>query len=139
MDLQSLIVPSKQTWADYPGIPGFEVALAYLTREELMKIRKKATTNKVNRKTRQVEEEVDSDLFQELYITAVVKDWKGLTYTSLTKLLPLDTDSIEDMDANVEYSPDNAIALMKNSPDFDSWVSEMLDDVQAFTAPKLKK
>lgn len=133
MNLNDLIVPSKTTWVDYPGIPDFEVQLSYLTREELIKIRKKASSNKLNRKTRQVEEDLDSDLFQELYIKAVIKGWKGLTYKEVAKLLPINENAIDDFEAELEYSEDNAIALMKNSPEFDSFISETLDDVSAFT------
>lgn len=133
MDLQSLIVPSKETWAEYPGLPDFKVALAYLTRDELMKIRKKASSNVVNKKTRQIEEQVDSDLFQEIYISSVIKNWTGLKYKYLAKLLPIDESAIEDLDAELEFSKDNAVTLMKNASDFDSWVTEVLDDVQNFT------
>lgn len=134
MNIKDLIVPSKETVAEYPGIPGFNVTIAYLTREELLAIRKRAVTNKVNRKTRQVEEEVDSDLFQEMYIKAVLKNWKGLNARGLAKLLPIDMPV--DPEVEIEFSTDNAIMLMRNSPDFDSFVTEVLDDVQNFTKSK---
>ncbi len=131
MGLSNLMVPSKTTWAEYPGLVGFEVLLAYLTRDELMKIRSKALNNKVNRKTRAVEEEVDSDLFQTLYIQAIIKDWRGLKYKYLPKLLPTDISSV-DPEEELEFSIDDAELLMKNSTDFDSWVSSVLEDVENF-------
>jgi hypothetical protein len=132
MELSKLIIPSKTVWVDYPGLSGFQVQLAHLTRDELMKIRKKALNTKVNRKTRAMEEEVDSDLFQSLYIQAVIKDWKGLKYKYLPKLVPTDISS-QDPDEELEYSEDNAEVLMKNAADFDSWVSAMLEDIENFT------
>ena len=127
-----MLIPSKTTWVEYPGLNGFEVQLAYLTRDELMKLRSKALNNKINRKTRQVEEEVDSDLFQTLYIAAVIKDWKGLKYKYLNKLAPFDLSGVEAEDEE-PYSSESAEVLMKNSSDFDSFVSSTLDDVENFT------
>jgi hypothetical protein len=130
--LAKLIVPSKTVWAEYPGLKGFEVQIAYLTRDELMKLRSKCLNNKVNRKTRAIEEEVDSDLFQTLYIQAVIKDWRGLKYKYLPKLVPTDISSVKE-DDELPFGQEEAELLMKNSSDFDSWISNMLEDVQNFT------
>ena len=132
MSLQKMLIPSKTTWIEYPGLHGFEVQLAYLTRDELMKLRTKALNNKINRKTRQVEEEADSDLFQTLYIEAVIKDWKGLKYKYLNKLAPFDLTGVAEEEEE-PYSSESAEVLMKNSSDFDSFVSSTLDDVDNFT------
>ena len=51
MDLKSLLVDSKTTWVEFPGLLGFEVELANLSRKELTGLRKKCTVNKFNRKT----------------------------------------------------------------------------------------
>jgi hypothetical protein len=131
MELAKLIIPSKTVWAEYPGLEGFEVQLAHLTRDELMKLRKKATTLKPNRQ-RSMEEEVDSDLFQSLYIGSIIKDWRGLKYKYLPRLVPTDISSVEP-DDELEYSKDNAEALMKNASEFDAWVSAMIEDVENFT------
>ena len=131
MSLAKMIIPSKTAWMEYPGLPGFEVQLAHLTRDELMKIRKKAVTLKPNRQ-RGMEEEVDSDLFQSLYIAAVIKDWRGLKHKYLPKLVPSDISAV-DPESEVEYTPEDAEVLMKNASDFDTWVSAMLEDVELFT------
>jgi hypothetical protein len=132
MSLSKLLIPSKTTWVEYPGLREFEVQLAYLTRDELMKIRSKALNNKINRKTRQVEEEVDSDLFQTLYIEAVIKDWRGLKYEYLNKLAPFDITGLNVEDCE-PYTAESAEVLMKNSSDFDNFVSSTLEDVENFT------
>ena len=132
MSLSKLLIPSKTTWIEYPGLSGFEVQLAYLTRDELMKLRSKALNNKINRRTRQVEEEVDSDLFQTLYIEAVIKDWRGLKYKYLNKLAPFDITGLDEEDEE-PYSSESAEVLMKNSSDFDNFVSSTLEEVENFT------
>lgn len=133
MELSKMIVPSKTVWSEYPGVSGFSVQLAHLTRDELMKLRSKSMNKKISRK-RGVEDEVDSELFQDLYITAVVKDWKGLKLKYLPKFFPVNIGA-QDEEEELEYSDDNARSLMKNSSDFDSWVSAMLEDIEAFSQP----
>lgn len=134
MGLANLIIPSKTAWMPYPGLTGFEVQLAHLTRDELMKIRKKAVTMKPNRRTRGMEEEVDSDLFQSLYIAAVIKDWKGLKYKYLPKLVPTDISKFDPED-ELPYTEEDAEVLMKNASDFDNWVSTQLEEIENFTNP----
>ena len=42
MELKSLLVDSKTTWVEFPGLDGFEVELANLSRKELVALRKGA-------------------------------------------------------------------------------------------------
>lgn len=132
MELSKLII-SKTTDVEYPGLDGFVVSVTHLPRDELLKLRKKATTTKFNKRTRAPEEEVDSDLFQELYIKAVIKDWTGLKYKYLNKLLLIDLNQINDVEDELEYTASNAIALMKNSSEFDAFISDIVEDLSNFT------
>ena len=50
MDLKSLLVDSKTTWVEFPGLLGFEVELANLSRKELTNFVRKCTINKFNQK-----------------------------------------------------------------------------------------
>ena len=61
MELKSLIVDSKTTWVEFPGLDGFEVELANLSRKELVNLRKRCVQNKFNRKTRAFEESLDEN------------------------------------------------------------------------------
>jgi len=133
MDLAKLIVPISTTKVDYPGFPDFEVELAYLTKDELMKLRDKCTNQKLDKKTRQMKEEVDADLFQEVYIAAILKGWTGLKYKYLKSMLPVDLSDVEDEEECLEFTPSNAELLMKNGVDFDNWVTSVLDDVENFS------
>jgi len=63
MELKSLLVDSKTTWVEFPGLDGFEVELANLSRKELVNLRKRCTQNKFNRKTRGFEEILDDEKF----------------------------------------------------------------------------
>lgn len=133
--LESLMTPSKTVEIDYPGYKDFVLKLTFLGRDELMKLRKKSTSTKFDRKTRQPIEEVDDDLFLQLYVEAVVKGWKGFKYEYLADFMLVELDGVS-LDEELEYSEDNAYLLMKNSPDFDGFVAETVGDLQNFTKNK---
>jgi len=41
MELKKLIINTKAVWVDFPGLSGFEVEVANLSRKELTGLRKK--------------------------------------------------------------------------------------------------
>ena len=132
-DLSSLLTSSKTVELDYPGFPDFKVNLTYLSKDEMLKIRKKCVTTKFDRKTRQPIEDLNEELFLKEYIKGVIKGWKGLKFEYLKDLILIDTDQISDMKATLPFSQDNAEILMKESNDFDTWVSETVTDLANFT------
>ena len=71
MELKNLLVDIKTAWVEFPGLDGFEVELANLSRKELVALRKKCTQNKFNRKTRAFEETLDEDKFVEEFARLV--------------------------------------------------------------------
>ena len=135
MELKSLLVDSKTTWVEFPGLDGFEVELANLSRKELIALRKRCTQNKFNRKTRAFEEDLDEDKFLDHFCRGVIKGWKGLKFSYLEELLLVDVSN-QDPDDVLPYTIDNAELLMKNSSDFDTWVTEITSDLENFTESK---
>ena len=135
VSLASLMTPSKTVAIDFPGYAGMSVDLCYLAREELVKLRKKCVTTKFNKKTRQPEEELDEDKFLLEYCKAVIKGWKGLKYRYLEELLLVDVSALDPED-ELPYTQENAELLMKNSSEFDTWVTETVSDLENFTGNK---
>jgi len=90
MDLKSLLVDSKTAWVDFPGLDGFKLELANLSRKELMNLRKRSTSNKFDRKLRIFNEELDEQKFIKEFSQAVVKNWKGLKLKYLEDLILVD-------------------------------------------------
>lgn len=133
LSLKNLLVPSKSLEVEYPGMPEFKVQVAFLSRETLQQIRKKAT--KTSFKNRQPVEELNEELFLDLYVKAAVKGWSGLKLKYLEQLAPVDLSG-QDLDAELEYSEENALYLMKNSTNFDSFVSEQVTDLGNFSTSK---
>ena len=135
ISLASLMTPSKTVALDFPGYTGMSIDLCYLAREELVKLRKKCVTTKFNKKTRQPEEELDEDKFLVEYCKAVIKGWKGLKYRYLEELLLVDVSALDPED-ELPYTQENAELLMKNSSEFDTWVTETVSDLENFTGNK---
>lgn len=128
--LASLLVSTKSTEVDYPGLSGFKVDVAFLSRDELIKIRKKAT--KTTYKNRQQVEELNEELFLQLYVQSVVKGWSGLKLRHLQALVPIDLSGQKDLEAELDFSEENALMLMKNSSEFDAFISETVGDLGNF-------
>jgi len=135
VSLSSLLTPSKTVTVDYPTLNGFSVDLCYLAREELIKLRSRCVSQKLNRKTRAFEETLDEDKFLTEYCKAVIKGWKGLKYKYLEELLLVDISGQEPED-ELKFSVENAETLMKNGADFDTWVTEVTGDLENFTKTK---
>ena len=131
----SLLTPSKTVTVDYPTLPGFSVDLCYLAREELIKLRSRCVSQKLNRKTRAFEETLDEDKFLTEYCKAVIKGWKGLKYKYLEELLLVDISGLNPND-ELTFNVENAETLMKNGADFDTWVTEITGDLENFTKTK---
>ncbi|TFH09055.1 MAG: hypothetical protein E4H07_06850 [Nitrosomonadales bacterium] len=139
ISLTALMIPSKEVEVDYPGIDGFKVKLAFQSREELIKLRKKSTNKKW--KGREMIEEVDDQLFLSLYVKSVVRGWTGLKLKNLNRLLLVDLSDKKDLEEEVPFNEENALALMKASAEFDSFVSETVSDLANFptsSSPKLE-
>jgi len=136
LSLKSLLVPSKSVEVEYPGMPGFVISLAFLSRETLLNIRKKST--KTSFKNRQPQEEFNEELFLQLYVEASVKGWKGFKLSYLEQLAPVDLTG-QDLDNELEYTPENALFLMKNSSNFDAFVSEQVSDLGNFSKTSSQK
>jgi hypothetical protein len=133
LSLKSLLVPSKAVEVEFPGMPGFVINVAFLSRETLINIRKKAT--KTTFKNRQPQEELDDELFLKLYVDNAVKNWRGLKISYLEQLAPVDVSDL-DPESELNYTAENALYLMKNSTNFDSFVSEQVSDLGNFSKNK---
>jgi hypothetical protein len=120
---------------EFPDIDGFEVNLRFITREELLKIRTSSLTFKFNKRTRQREEEVDSEKFIEKYAQKAIAGWRGLKIKHLPLLLPADISSMNP-EEEISYDEDEALQLLKNSTVFDQFITDMMNDFEQFSKKK---
>jgi len=136
LSLKSILVSSKDTEVEYPGFEGFKVTVSFLSRETQLNIRKKST--KISIKNRQPSEDFNEDLFLQLYVDSAIKGWSGLKLSYLESLAPVDLSG-QDPEDFLEFSKENALYLMKNSPDFDTFITETVTDLANFTKNSSKK
>ncbi len=131
MELKSLLVDSKTAWVEFPGMEGFEVELANLSRKELLNLRKRCTSNKFDRKLRVFNEELDEQKFLTEFTSAVVKGWKGLKLKYLEEILLVDLKG-QDLEKEMDFTHENAKVLVENSQEFDNWLNEVVFDLDNF-------
>jgi hypothetical protein len=138
MELKSLLVDSKTTWVEFPGLDDFEVELANLSRKELIALRKRCTSNKFNRKTRGFEEVLDDDKFIKEFTDATVKGWRGLRLKYLEDLVLVELGT-NDPEKEMPYTTENAQLLVENSNEFDNWLNEVVFDLEHFRSAEQAK
>jgi hypothetical protein len=136
LSLKTLLVPSKSVEVEYPGMPGFTLQLSFLSRETLLNVRKKST--KTTFKNRQPQEEFNDELFLDLYVQNAIKGWSGFKLKYLEQLAPVDLTG-QDMEDMLEYTQENALYLMKNSGNFDAWITEQVSDLGNFSTSSSNK
>lgn len=133
ISLQSLLTPQKVVEVDYPGYEGFKLKIAFLSREEIIKIRKRCTITKFDKRSRQPLDELDEELFLKNYVNAVVRGWTGLKFKFLQELMLVDLSGVQDLEAELEYNEENALVLLKNSSEVDGFITEVTGDLANFT------
>ena len=131
MDLKNLLVDSKTAWVDFPGLDGFSIELANLSRKELVNLRKRCTVNKFDRKTRIFNEELDEAKFVKEFTAATIQSWKGLKLAYLEDLILVDLKG-QNPETIVEWNQENAEVLVENSSEFDNWLNEVVFDLENF-------
>ena len=75
-------------------------------------------------------EDVDEDKFIKEFTKSSVKNWKGLTVEHLSTLMLIDTNKASGEE--IPYSVDNAEILVANSAEFDTWLNEVVFDLENF-------
>jgi hypothetical protein len=135
MDLKKLIVENKEVWVTYPGDENFKVKVQGLSRKELTKLRKRCTRNEWDKKSRATVEVLDEEAFVEEFTEATIKDWEGLTLTVLENFLLLNTEG-QDMEQEIKYDKEMAELLIRESSEFDTWINEVVFDLDTFRTRK---
>lgn len=132
ISLKSVLAPAREIEVEFPGYEGFKLKIAFLSREEVAKIRKKCTVSKFDRDLRRPMEQLDGDLFVDTYVPAVLKGWTGLKYSYLQELILVDIPAEVSLDDTLEYTAENAVVLMKNSSEVDNFVTDVTSSLANF-------
>lgn len=131
MELKKLMIDSKSAWVDFEGLSGFSVEVVNLSRKELTNLRKSCVTQKFERSSREKVEILNEEKFVREFTKKVVKNWKGLTLENLSQLMLIETGGL-DLKEELDYTEENAQALVENSTEFDTWLNEVIFDLDNF-------
>jgi len=132
MDLKTLLLPEKVVTFDFPGCEGLTFDLAFLAKDELVKIQNECTNKVVDKRTRQMTDSFDDDKFLELYVNKIIRGWSGLKIKYLKELVLIDDASVDE-DDEIDYSKEQALLLMQNSNTLDTWVADQIADLGKFS------
>lgn len=133
--LKDLQINKNEITVEFPRFKQFKLKMRYIPRDELATIREKTVTINFNRVTRAREEQVDTDRFMDSYIQKAVTGWSGLTYEIITALVPVEVDESK-LQEEIPYSHEDAMWLVKNSTEFDTFISDTMNDVNLFSAAR---
>jgi hypothetical protein len=132
MLLKDIIVNTKTVTVEFPGLKGFEVQIAAVSREISRKLKTDSEITKIDPKLRMPVTELDEDKFVESFAKVAIKGWSGFKYSYLKELLLVDESQIENPDDEVDFNLENVVQLLKHSQIFDSWVNDMVFDIERF-------
>jgi hypothetical protein len=131
MELSKLVVDVKEVWVEFPGFPKFEVLVASLSRKELVALRNRCVEKGYDKKTRAPTETLNDEKFLEEFTRATVKGWRGFKYSYLEQLMLVDVSKLNPDDC-LDYNEDSARILVSESVNFDSWLNEVVFDLDNF-------
>jgi len=129
MELKNLVlneVPAKKVLYDEDYEIYFDIK--FLSKTKLSKMTARHTSIKIDRKTHQPKEDLDTDSLRKEMCETCVKGWYGVTYKWLSTIMPLDKDQIENMDEEVEFSHSALETVIENSYNLDGWIFETVRD-----------
>ena len=132
-----MILPQKTVEFEYPGVEGLVFSLSFLSKKEIDRMRKAHTKFIKSKITKQFAEELEEEGFMREYVSKIITNWEGLNCDNIQEFLAMPEDA--DPELGVPYTVDNAYALLTNSQDLDSWVSEQIGDLENFRNRGSKK
>ena len=132
LNIASLVLNHKSMKFPFSNDENFVVELTYTTAEKYAAIRKECMTTQLDPQSGYPVEVTDQDKWNTEFCKQTITGWTGLTYGTLATLMLIDESMVEDTEAEVEYSVDNAELLLKHSKVFDQWVNSRISNLQLF-------
>lgn len=141
IDLQKLIDTTQirgiTVWVEHPDIPGFEVEVAFVGKQEMLRIVDTCTKRVWNSATRQNENQLSREKVAQHWAEKVVRSWKGLTLEKFQKLYPISLEG-QKKESIVEPDITNRVTLLWNCADFENWVLAIATSPEYFVDARVK-
>ncbi len=119
-------------------IDDFDLELRYLSRSDLSKIFDESKEFIWDKRDHTRREQINYDKFYTKLAGKTIVNWRGLTASTLKKLLPLDEEKISDPNIEIPYTPENAVELLRGAYDFDLFIQKVVVDIEKFNEEKLE-
>jgi len=118
--IDSTMMKGVTVWKEYEGIPGFEVEIAYVSKQHMIQIVETCTKHVYNKEERRFEDQLDREKVARHWAEKIILSWRGLTLEKFQRLFPIEVKPSE-KDLEVEPTLENRITLIWNSTDFENW------------------
>lgn len=128
MLLQNKVKVEKIKAFNWDLFPGVEFELAYQGRKQTTNNLRSGYVTIVDGD--KVHQEFSQEKFSENFVKSAIKGWKGLKLKHIQEWMLVDED--QDLEEDVEFSPENALFLYENWKPFEDWVSQVVHNVERF-------
>lgn len=129
--ITSVVLNSKSMEFEFPGYESFKVTIRYNTAEKLTALRNECVKNTIDTSTGYPVEKLDREKWDTLFTENTIEGWEGLTWGIVADLMLIKEEAV-DKDEEVEFSIENAKALLQQSKTFDIWLNACLKDINNF-------
>jgi hypothetical protein len=106
--------------------------LNYIEKSEMTRLNGQFTRTKFNPKSHSKEEELDVEGLRKRICEIGVAGWSGVTPRWLSTVMPIDTDAVEDMDAEIVFNQENLEQLCDSVYGLDGWIFENVRNGENF-------
>lgn len=115
------------------------ISLTYVNKVVLLIIRDASLDIRFNKVTKEREEGINEDKLRVEYVNQVIRGWRGMTARKLKKLIPGLDCAEEDLDKDVAFDRDTALALLEGSVDFEGWIINTATQTENYVEIEEKK
>jgi hypothetical protein len=142
IDVQTLVdrtlLKGVSVWKELDGVPGFEVNVAYVSKQQMIRIYETCTHRIYKKDAKEFVEELDREKVSKLWAEKVVIGWRGLTMEKFQRFFPAEVSDKEKNEL-VEPTLENRIALLWNSTEFENWCLAVATSPDYFLSHRAEK
>lgn len=139
IDVQTLVdrtlLKGVSVWKEFDGIPGFEVQIAYVAKQQMIRIYETCTHRVYKKDQKEFIDELDRQRVAKMWAEKVVLSWRDLTMEKFQRLFPIDVP-VSQKNELVEPTLENRIALLWNSTEFENWCLAVATSPDHFLASR---
>ena len=130
---QMLNVNQEQLTAVVEFKEGILLHMSYISRVKLQQLYKTCTEMRYDTTKKARVPQVDQKKFSEEFCRLAVTGWGGVTYDSLSKVLPLNRVDPSRRKESIPFSHEQLFALVQAAYELDTFIQDMAVDARVFS------